>query len=63
LSVPGKNKSTTILPWRALNMNIVIQGNRYFIPVTNGLKEITKAEAMDLYEKGEVTEVINYEHD
>lgn len=42
-------------------MTIVTLGGRYYIPVTNGFKEITKAEAMDLYEKGEVTQEIPLE--
>jgi hypothetical protein len=44
-------------------MTIVTLGGRYYIPVANGLQEITHVEAMDLYEKGEIshTEVIEYD--
>ena len=46
-------------------MKIVILGDNYYIPVNNGFKRITHAEAMELYEKGEVhsEEVLSYEHD
>jgi hypothetical protein len=47
-------------------MTIIIVGyQNYFIEVPGGYKPITKAEAMELYEKGLVTqeEVINYEYD
>jgi hypothetical protein len=46
-------------------MKIMIMGDRYYMPVENGYREISKAFAMELYEKGEVTneEVSNYEHD
>lgn len=36
-------------------MTIVVIGSRYYIPVNNRFQEIPFAEAMDLYEKGEIT--------
>lgn len=42
-------------------MTIVTLGSKYYIPVTNGFKEISYTEAMDLYEKGEVTQEIPLE--
>lgn len=44
-------------------MTIFTIGGRYYIPVASGFIEITHAEAMDLYEKGEIshTEVIEYD--
>ena len=36
-------------------MTIVTLGSKYFIPVENGFKEISQAEAMDLYEDGLIT--------
>ena len=44
-------------------MTIVTLGSKYFIPVENGFKEISHAEAMDLYENGDITheEVIDYD--
>lgn len=44
-------------------MTIVTLGSRFFIPVENGFKEISQAEAMDLYESGAITheEVIEYD--
>lgn len=46
-------------------MKIVIVGDNYYIPKTNGYTRITKAEAMELYEKGEISseEVLSYEYD
>jgi hypothetical protein len=46
-------------------MTIVVIGGNYYIPVTNGFKQISKAEALDLYETGAITteEVINYENE
>jgi hypothetical protein len=46
-------------------MKIVLLGSDYYIPGDNGYTRITKAEAMDFYEKGEVSheEVLSYEHD
>jgi hypothetical protein len=50
---------------REPKMKIMIMGDRYYMPVENGYREISKAFAMELYEKGEVTneEVSSYEHD
>lgn len=44
-------------------MTIVTLGSNYYIPVNNGFKQITHAEAMDLYEKGLIDheEVIEYD--
>jgi hypothetical protein len=44
-------------------MTIVTLGSNYYIPAENGFKQITYAEAMDLYESGEITheEVIEYD--
>jgi hypothetical protein len=36
-------------------MTIVTIAGHYYIPVVNGFKEIPFKEAMELYEKGEVT--------
>lgn len=44
-------------------MTIVVMGSRYYIPVENGYREISKVEAMELYETGAITheEVIEYD--
>lgn len=42
-------------------MTIVTLGSKYFIPVENGYKEISYEFAMELYEKGEVTQEIPLE--
>ena len=44
-------------------MTIVWVNNRPYIPVHNGFKEITQAQACEMYEKGEVTgeETINHD--
>jgi hypothetical protein len=46
-------------------MKIVILGDNYYIPVENGFKHISKAQAMELYEEGLITQedVIEYDHD
>ena len=46
-------------------MTIVVMGDNYYIPVTNGYKQITKAEAMNLYETGQISseEVLKYENE
>jgi hypothetical protein len=42
-------------------MTIVTLGSRFFIPVENGFKEISREVALDMYEKGEVTQEIPLE--
>jgi hypothetical protein len=46
-------------------MTIVTLAGHYYIPVQNGFKEIPFKDAMELYEKGYITneEVLYYEYE
>ena len=42
-------------------MTIVTLGDRFYIPVDNRYQEISRETALDMYEKGEVTQEIPLE--
>lgn len=46
-------------------MTIVTLGSKFYIPTNSGYKEISREMALDMYEKGEVTQEVDlsYEHD
>jgi hypothetical protein len=44
-------------------MTIVVMGGKYFIPVENGLKQISDKEAWELHEDGAITETEEFIYD